>query len=41
MFWLGVDDNSELHSATLTPIESSIMRGIEAIKGFLIYRMEK
>ena len=41
MFWLGVEDNSELHSATLTPNESSIMRGIEAIKGFLIYRMEK
>lgn len=40
MFWLGVEDDSELHSATLTPNEKSIMRGVEAIKGFLIDRME-
>lgn len=39
MFWLGVEDDSELHSATLTPNEKSIMRGVEAIKGFLIDRM--
>ncbi|TSO26210.1 N-acetyldiaminopimelate deacetylase [Lactobacillus sp. LL6] len=41
MFWLGVKDDSQLHSATLTPDETSISRGIEAIKGFLINRMEK
>ena len=40
MFWLGVGDDSQLHSATLTPDESSIQSGIDAIKGFLIYRME-
>lgn len=42
MFWLGVGDpNSQLHSATLNPDEKSIERGINAIKGFLIARMEK
>ncbi len=40
MFWLGVDDNSQLHSATLKPKEKSIMRGVNAIKGFLQARME-
>ena len=40
MFWLGVNDDSQLHSATLTPDEKSIQRGVNAIKGFLIYRME-
>lgn len=40
MFWLGVNDDSQLHSATLTPDEKSIQRGVDAIKGFLIYRME-
>ncbi|GAA3637810.1 N-acetyldiaminopimelate deacetylase [Lactobacillus hamsteri] len=40
MFWLGVEDDSQLHSATLTPDEKSIWRGIEVIKGFLIDRME-
>lgn len=40
MFWLGVEDDSELHSATLTPNEKSIMRGVDAVKGFLINRME-
>lgn len=39
MFWLGVEDDSPLHSATLTPQESSISRGIAAITGFLEYRM--
>ena len=40
MFWLGVGDpNSQLHSATLNPDEKSIMRGVNAIKGFLIDRM--
>lgn len=41
MFWLGVNDTSQLHSATLRPDEASIMKGINAIKGFLINRMEK
>lgn len=40
MFWLGVGDDSQLHSATLTPDEKSIQKGIEAIKGFLIDRMK-
>ena len=40
MFWLGVEDDSELHSATLKPNEKSIMRGVDAVKGFLINRME-
>ena len=40
MFWLGVDDASQLHSATLTPKESSIKRGVDAITGFLEYRMD-
>ncbi|MGQ5709096.1 N-acetyldiaminopimelate deacetylase [Lactobacillus sp. PSON] len=41
MFWLGVEDDSQLHCATLTPNEDSIYKGITAIKGFLINRMEK
>ena len=40
MFWLGVDDNSQLHSATLTPNEKAIKRGVDAIIGFLKYRMQ-
>lgn len=40
MFWLGVDDNSQLHSATLTPNEAAIQRGVDAITGFLTYRMQ-
>lgn len=39
MFWLGVDDDSQLHSATLTPKESAIRRGVDAITGFLEARM--
>lgn len=39
MFWLGVDDDSQLHSATLTPKESAIQRGVDAITGFLETRM--
>lgn len=39
MFWLGVDDDSELHSAAFTPKEESIQKGVEAIIGFLIERM--
>lgn len=38
MFWLGVDDNSALHSATLNPKESSISKGINSIVRFLEYR---
>ncbi|EEJ72221.1 N-acetyldiaminopimelate deacetylase [Lactobacillus ultunensis] len=41
MFWLGVGDpGAQLHSATLKPDEKSVQRGIDAIKGFLINRME-
>ncbi|OFA10522.1 N-acetyldiaminopimelate deacetylase [Lentilactobacillus sunkii] len=39
MFWLGVDDTSQLHSATLNPKESSIPKGINSITRFLEYRM--
>ena len=39
MFWLGVDDDSQLHSATLTPKESAIKRGVDAITGFMEARM--
>lgn len=41
MFWLGVDDDSQLHSATLTPNESAIKRGVDAITGFMEARMDK
>lgn len=40
MFWLGVDDDSQLHSAALTPKESAIQRGVDAITGFLEARMK-
>lgn len=40
MFWLGVNDDSQLHSSTLTPDESSIQPGVDAITGFLNYRMQ-
>ncbi|WP_288488212.1 N-acetyldiaminopimelate deacetylase [uncultured Limosilactobacillus sp.] len=39
MFWLGVDDDSQLHSATLKPKEEAIQRGVDAITGFFEYRM--
>lgn len=39
MFWLGVDDDSQLHSATLTPKESAIKQGVDAITGFMEARM--
>ena len=39
MFWLGVDDDSQLHSATLKPKEEAIQHGVDAITGFLEYRM--
>ncbi|MCX2185882.1 N-acetyldiaminopimelate deacetylase [Limosilactobacillus pontis] len=41
MFWLGVDDDSQLHSATLTPKEDAIQKGVDAITGFLNYRMKE
>jgi len=39
MFWLGVEDESQLHSATLTPKESGIEPGVSAITGFIENRM--
>ncbi|KZL35844.1 N-acetyldiaminopimelate deacetylase [Secundilactobacillus collinoides] len=39
MFWLGVEDSSQLHSATLNPNESAIEKGITGITGFLESRM--
>ena len=41
MFWLGVEDDSQLHSATLTPNEDAIQKGVDAITGFLNYRMHE
>ena len=41
MFWLGVKDDSQLHSATLTPNEDAIQKGVDAITGFLNYRMQE
>ena len=41
MFWLGVEDDSQLHSATLTPNEDAIQNGVDAITGFLNYRMQE
>ncbi len=39
MFWLGVEDKSQLHSATLNPDERAIQSGVNAITGFLTDRM--
>ncbi|TPR25044.1 N-acetyldiaminopimelate deacetylase [Apilactobacillus timberlakei] len=41
MFWLGVGDDSSLHTATLTPDESSIGKGVNAITSFLENRMKE
>ncbi|UQS84434.1 N-acetyldiaminopimelate deacetylase [Apilactobacillus apisilvae] len=41
MFWLGVGDDSSLHTATLTPDESSIDKGVNAIISFLENRMKR
>ena len=41
MFWLGIDDDSSLHSATLKPKEEAIYKGVTAINGFLNYRMDQ
>lgn len=40
MFWLGVEDDAQLHEATLTPDERAIKRGIDAMTGFLEHRMQ-
>ncbi|UQS86259.1 N-acetyldiaminopimelate deacetylase [Nicoliella spurrieriana] len=41
MFWLGVQDDSQLHAATFTPREEAIEPGIDAITSFLNYRMQQ
>ncbi|WP_105956468.1 N-acetyldiaminopimelate deacetylase [Apilactobacillus quenuiae] len=41
MFWLGVGDDSSLHTSTLTPDESSIGKGVNAIISFLENRMKE
>jgi len=41
MFWLGVEDDSQLHSATLKPNLKAIQLGVSAITGFLLDRMNK
>ncbi|CAM3156530.1 N-acetyldiaminopimelate deacetylase [Lactobacillus bombicola] len=35
MFWLGVEDTSQLHSATFSPQEKAIMTGVKTMIGFL------
>lgn len=40
MFWLGVDDDSQLHSATFNPHEEAIDSGIKAMVGFLQNHMQ-
>ena len=39
MFWLGVNDSSQLHSATFNPHEEAIILGIKAMIGFLLSHM--
>lgn len=39
MFWLGVASSGPLHAANFQPHEAAIMKGIIAIRGFLIERM--
>ena len=39
MFWLGVNDNSQLHSAIFNPHEDAIVIGIKAMVGFLLSHM--
>jgi N-acetyldiaminopimelate deacetylase len=41
MFWLGVNDSHELHSAELSPDESALTPGVNAICGFLAHRMSE
>ena len=40
MFWLGVEDDHELHSERLVPDQRAILKGITAITGFLSARMQ-
>ena len=40
MFWLGVEDDAQLHAPTLTPDERAIDKGIDAITQFIDYRMQ-
>lgn len=39
MFWLGVEDDSQLHSDTFNPKETSIEKGVKAIIQFIEFRM--
>ena len=41
MFWLGVNDTHSLHSECFTPDQGAILKGINAITGFLVARMKK
>ncbi|URL61029.1 N-acetyldiaminopimelate deacetylase [uncultured bacterium] len=41
MFWLGVQDSSQLHSSTFNPKESAIPIGVNEITDFLKARMQK
>lgn len=41
MFWLGVNDTHELHSAELSPDEAALAPGVQAICGFLTHRMSE
>ncbi|MQS53492.1 N-acetyldiaminopimelate deacetylase [Companilactobacillus mishanensis] len=41
MFWLGVASPGALHSADFLPHEEAIIDGVNAIKGFLEYRMNE
>ncbi|BDR59082.1 N-acetyldiaminopimelate deacetylase [Xylocopilactobacillus apicola] len=41
MCWLGVEDDSQLHSAAFTPKEAAIKAGVEAFIGFFNNRMEQ
>lgn len=40
MFWLGVEDDSQLHSATFRPQEKAILSGVEAMISFLQAHMK-
>lgn len=39
MFWLGVESSGALHSSDFLPKEDSIKKGVDAVIGFLKYRM--
>ncbi len=41
MFWLGVQDQAQLHSATFSPQEAAIRPGIEAMIGFFNQHMSQ